>query len=196
MKAKILRDTTPDGLVEKINRELENSKAPFLQQACTQYKTVVIPKMRGKEIVGHEVEYSALVFIEEAGKAKEPEKEATGQQESWIYRPLNTDPDLERKLEAVEKALGFKLFIWQKTFIEKGVFRQYGETTAEILKDLLDAKAQPLDYTEPCGSVREKFYRMETKHIKEKLDNAGIATRAVFFTKGEKAEHMKTRNLT
>lgn len=196
MKTKILRDTTPDGLVKKINREFENSKAPFLQQVCTQYKTAVIPKMRGKEIVGHEVEYSALIFIEEVGETKEPEKEATGQQESWIYRPLNTDPDTERKLEAVEKALGFKLFIWQKTFIERGVFRQYGETTARILKDLLDVKAQPLDYTEPCGSVRENFYRMETKSIKEKLDNAGIATRAVFFTREEKAVYMKARNLT
>ncbi len=29
MKAKILRDTTIDGLAEKINREFENSKAPF-----------------------------------------------------------------------------------------------------------------------------------------------------------------------
>lgn len=65
MKAKILKDTTPDGLAEKINTEFENSKAPFLQQVCTQYQTAVVPKMRGKDIVGHEVEYSALVFIEE-----------------------------------------------------------------------------------------------------------------------------------
>ena len=114
MKAKILRDTTIDGLAEKINREFENSKAPFLQQVCTQYKTAVVPKMRGKEIVGHEVEYSALIFIEEVGETKKPGKEAIRQQESWIYRPLSTDPDVERKLEAVEKALGFKLFIWQK----------------------------------------------------------------------------------
>nr|UVY57299.1 MAG: hypothetical protein [Bacteriophage sp.] len=101
---------------------------------------------------------------------------------------------MERKLEAVEKALGLKLFIWQKTFIERGVFRQYGETTARILKDLLDTKAQPLDYAEPCGSVRENFYRMETRNIKEKLDNAGIATRAVFFTKEEKVAYMKMKN--
>lgn len=65
MKAKILKDTTPDGLAEKINTEFENSKAPFLQQVCTQYQTAVVPKMRGKDIVGHKVEYSALVFIEE-----------------------------------------------------------------------------------------------------------------------------------
>ena len=47
----------------------------------------------------------------------------------WIYRPIN-EPDLENTLATVEKALGFKLFIWQKTFIATGIFRQYGATTA------------------------------------------------------------------
>ena len=38
-----------------------------------------------------------------------------GKNMDWIYRPIN-EPDLENTLEAVEKALGFKLFVWQKTF--------------------------------------------------------------------------------
>ncbi len=83
MKAKILRDTTIDGLAEKINREFENSKAPFLRARARSTKLAVVPKMRGKEIVGHEVEYSALIFIEEVGETKKPEKEAMRQQESW-----------------------------------------------------------------------------------------------------------------
>ena len=33
----------------------------------------------------------------------------------WIYRTVTMDTDLEKTLEAVEKALGFKLFVWQKT---------------------------------------------------------------------------------
>ena len=66
------------------------------------------------------------------------------------------------------KSPGVQIVYLAKTFIERGVFRQYGETTARILKDLLDTKAQPLDYAEPCGSVRENFYRMETGNIKEK----------------------------
>lgn len=54
----------------------------------------------------------------------------------WIYRPIN-EPDLESILAEVEKALGFKLFVWQKTFIATGVFRQYGATTAEIIPIIL-----------------------------------------------------------
>lgn len=168
MKAKILRDTTIDGLAEKINREFENSKAPFLQQVCTQYKTAVVPKMRGKEIVGHEVEYSALIFIEEVGQAKKPEKEAIRQQESWIYRPLSTDPDVERKLEAVEKALGLKLFIWQKTFIERGVFRQYGETTARILKDLFGHKSTAVGLCRTLRKCKRKFLPHGNQKYKRK----------------------------
>lgn len=69
----------------------------------------------------------------------------------WIYRPIN-EPDLESILAEVEKALGFKLFVWQKTFIATGVFRQYGATTAEILRELLAVDARPLDYTTRPGS--------------------------------------------
>lgn len=32
----------------------------------------------------------------------------------WFYRPHYTTPELDKKIEDVEKALGFKLFIWQK----------------------------------------------------------------------------------
>ena len=32
----------------------------------------------------------------------------------WIYAPTNFSPELEKTFAAVEKALGFKLFIWQK----------------------------------------------------------------------------------
>lgn len=31
----------------------------------------------------------------------------------WIYAPTNFSPELEKTFAAVEKALGFKLFIWQ-----------------------------------------------------------------------------------
>lgn len=180
MQVKILRDTTPDGLEEKINREFGHSQNPFSKRVYTQYQTAVVPKVRGKEIVGYETEYSALVFVEEDHT----------ELENWIYRPLNSDPGLEKTLGEVEKALGFKLFIWQKTFIERGVFRQYGETTAKILRDLLSTWEKPLDYTGFPGSKIEEFYRKETREIKEKLNGAGIKTREVFFNQEEKAAYM------
>ena len=103
------------------------------------------------------------------------------------------DPDLERTLEAVEKALGFKLFVWQKTYIERGYFRQYGATTAEILRELLNKTEAPLDYTKRPVSRMERLYRDELKGIKEKLDAAGIPTRPVFFTKQDKEKYLREK---
>ena len=109
----------------------------------------------------------------------------------WIYRTMPMDPDLEKTLEAVEKALGFKLFVWQKTYIEHGYFRQYGATTAEILRELLNVSEAPLDYTRKPSSRMQSIYREELRKIKEKLDAAGIYTRPVFFTKRDKETYFK-----
>ena len=116
-----------------------------------------------------------------------------GHNNDWIYRKIPTSPYMEKKLEAVEKALGFKLFVWQKTFITTGYFRQYGETTARILKDLLDTDDEPLDYSARPRDIRAQFYRDETRKIKEKLDTAGIITRTVFFTKNEKNRYYREK---
>ena len=87
----------------------------------------------------------------------------------WIYRTVPMDPDLEKTLEAVEKALGFKLFVWQKTYIEHGYFRQYGATTAEILRELLNVSEAPLDYTRKPSSRMQSIYREELKEIKKHI---------------------------
>lgn len=108
----------------------------------------------------------------------------------WIYRPIN-EPDLENTLAAVEKALGFKLFVWQKTFIATGIFRQYGATTAEILRELLAVDARPLDYTTSPGSRMGAFYREELLKIKEKLDAAGVPTRKAATSRQQLREYMK-----
>ena len=111
----------------------------------------------------------------------------------WIYSQIRTTPYREKQLEDVEKALGFKLFFWQKTFIESGHFRKYGETTARILKDLLAIDDEPLDYSARPGNARAEFYWKETKKIKEKLDATGIITRTVFFTKDEKNRYYREK---
>lgn len=109
---------------------------------------------------------------------------------NWIYRSVNSlDSEFEKTIRAVENALGFKLFVWQKAYIENGHFRQMGATTAEILRDLLDVSAEPIDYTEGAENQRQQFYRRELREIKAKLDGAGIPTRAVFFSKRDKWEY-------
>lgn len=109
---------------------------------------------------------------------------------NWIYRSVNSlDSEFEKTIRAVENALGFKLFVWQKAYIENGHFRQMGATTAEILRDLLDVSAEPIDYTEGAANKRQQFYRRELREIKAKLDGTGIPTRAVFFSQRDKWEY-------
>lgn len=100
-------------------------------------------------------------------------------------------PDEEKFFEAIEKTLGFKLFVWQKTFIKSGEFRRYGETTAKVLRALFQYDVPPIDFTLPAHSVREKVYRAELLEIKRKLNENGIRTREVVTTKREKDAWLK-----
>lgn len=99
--------------------------------------------------------------------------------------------DEEKFFEAIEKSLGFKLFVWQKTFIKSGEFRRYGETTAKVLRELFRYDAPPIDFILPAHSVREKIYRAELLEIKRKLNENGIRTREVFTSKKEKNAWLK-----
>lgn len=106
---------------------------------------------------------------------------------NWIYRSTNPpDGEFEKTIRAVESALGFKLFVWQKTYIEYGEFRKYGATTAKVLRDLLDVSAVPIDHSERETSNLERLYRRELRDIKTRLDSAGVPTRTVFFSKKDK----------
>ena len=108
----------------------------------------------------------------------------------WIY--VNPYPEYEELFKRIEAALGFKLFTWQKSFIVLGHFRRYGETTAMILKELLDTEAAPLDYTRRCMSHREDFYRRELRGIQECLKDAGIKTRVVFWSAEDKRRYAES----
>lgn len=129
-----------------------------------------------------------LAAYEETGLT--PEEIQAHISAKWIYNSVDPDDqDLGQKIEAVEKVMGFKLFVWQKAFIARGQFRQMGATTAEILRDLLDVSALPIDYSERERNSMERFYRRELREIKLKLDEAGIPTRTVFFSKKDKWEY-------
>lgn len=110
--------------------------------------------------------------------------------DKWIYE--NNFPEYEELFKRIEAALGFKLFLWQKSFIVMGHFRRYGETTARILKELLDTEAAPLDYTKQPASHTEKFYKQELREIQERLQNAGIETRVVFWSVADKQRYRES----
>lgn len=100
-------------------------------------------------------------------------------------------PEFEKQFEAIEAALGFKLFAWQKAYIAYGHFRQYGATTAEILRELMQVEAFPLDYTKRPTTQREAWYRGFLREIKQQLDAAGVPTREVFFNQQQKRAYME-----
>ena len=58
---KILRDETPGGLAEKINKGLEENTRSWDTVTGIKYQVAVIPIMRGKEIARFKTEYSALI---------------------------------------------------------------------------------------------------------------------------------------
>lgn len=82
----------------------------------------------------------------------------------WIY--VNPYPEYEELFKRIEAALGFNLFVWQKSFIVTGHFRQYGETTAKVLRELLDTEVAPLDYTRRCMNSRKIFIGVNLERCK------------------------------
>lgn len=110
----------------------------------------------------------------------------------WIFACVG-DPKWDNLFEEVEKALGFKLFYWQKTYIMGSEIRRFGGTTANILRSLLDVEGDPLDYTRPASGKRDKFYRDTLLDIKEKLNKAVIKTREVWRSKAKKDAFYKKR---
>lgn len=116
--------------------------------------------------------------------------------EQYKLNPYREMPLMDEKLEAwitaVEKALGYKLFFWQKTYIEKGAFRQYGETTAKILRELSQTELLPIDFRQyRRHGRREHIYCEQLLETKAILDNAGIQTRAVITCEKEYREYLR-----
>ena len=99
--------------------------------------------------------------------------------------------------DAVEKALGFQLFSWQKEYIDLGcgyADRRTGRTTAQILHHLLNIDEKPIDFSMPPLTRREAIAKQNYRDIWEKLRDAGIPTRAVFWNKEDKEFYKKGLN--
>ena len=108
-----------------------------------------------------------------------------------IYASGYFGEEQEKQFEAIEAALGFKLFAWQKAYIVTGKFRKYGATTAEILRDLMQVESYPLDFTKRPTNAAVALYRDVLREIKQQLDDAGVPTREVFFNQQQKRAYME-----
>lgn len=106
----------------------------------------------------------------------------------WIYHIPEKNYGIV-DFDAVEKALGFRLFGWQKEYIITGCAyagRRTGKTTAEILHQLLSVDEEPIDFSRPAPSTRIAINRQYYRDIWEKLRDAGIPMRPVFWSKEDK----------
>lgn len=102
-------------------------------------------------------------------------------------------PEEEKLFEAIEAAIGFKLFVWQKTYILTGKWRRFGKTTAECIRELIYPTNTPIDYSDKPRNMREDFHRRELRRIQEKLSDAGIKTRQVLWNKRDKYDYEKRK---
>jgi hypothetical protein len=108
----------------------------------------------------------------------------------WIYHsPWEGCSTID--FDAIEKALGFRLFGWQKSYILHQGYRRMGRTTAEILQMLFDKEQydNPIDFSEPPRNKRLAIFRQQFREIWEKLRNAGIEMRPVFWSKEDKKKY-------
>lgn len=109
----------------------------------------------------------------------------------WIYHILEKNYGIV-DFDAVEKALGFRLFGWQKDYIITGcayASRRTGKTTSEILHQLLSVDEEPIDFSRPAPSTRIAINRQYYRDIWEKLRDAGIPMRLVFWSRGDKKKY-------
>lgn len=110
------------------------------------------------------------------------------------YREFVFPGSLEKWFAAVENALGFKLFFWQKTYIEYGIFRRFGKTTAEILRELSQINEPPIDLIKyKTRGNKERLFYDELLRVKETLDAAGIPTREVLLSERDRTKWLRQK---
>ena len=173
----------------------------FISGMITTYEKVVEQDLTPKKINMTNKEAAEILETVRGMSANKEEDEAFNlaikaleeqDKYQWIFACAG-DPKWDGLFEKVEKALGFKLFYWQKTYIMGSEIRRFGGTTANILRSLLDVEGDPLDYTRPASGKRDKFYRDTLLDIKEKLNKAVIKTREVWRSKAKKDAFYKKR---
>lgn len=112
----------------------------------------------------------------------------------WIFNYSNIVA--KHDWDMIEKALGFKLFVWQKMWVDDlcDVYgqRRTGKAVADCLKMLLAGDmSEPIDMSMPPTNAQNRAFRDTLQDIKKKLDEAGVETRTVLFSFAEKKIYHK-----
>lgn len=127
-------------------------------------------------------EYKSLGSVEELKEAKEIHKIAY-LQDAFFQK----DKEIFGK---IEKALGFRLYSWQKSYMYTGHFRRIGSTTAECLKRLLFDDT-PIDFSQKPRNMKEDCERSAMIRIYNTLQEAGIKTNPILRNRKEKESYMR-----
>lgn len=99
----------------------------------------------------------------------------------WLFSYINNSCfkiESGFNFEEVEKAIGFKLSYWQKSYIINEQLQEYQKSIAKILRDLLtNVDDEPLNLL--AFTRTSVQYKKELIQMKEILDKAEIKTRKI-----------------
>ena len=151
-------------------------------------------EIMGRPIFTHEFLYIADE-LKEKSKKDFMSIQITEEPPEWLYHTPFEDRSCV-DFDTVEKALGFRLFGWQKDYIISDcaytyASRRTGKTTAHILRYLLNVNKEPIDFSRPAQSKRMDIIRQDCRDIWEKLRDAGIEMRPVFWSNEDKKNYKK-----
>lgn len=148
-------------------------------------------EVMGRPIFTHEFPHIADELKEKSKKDFMSIKIEEVTSEWLYYSPFERDSWVD--FDAVEKALGFRLFGYQKSYILGQGFRQMGRTTSEILRMLFDKEQydNPIDFSGPARNYQKAIFRQQFRDIWEKLHDAGIDMRPVFWSIEDKKKYEK-----
>lgn len=98
-----------------------------------------------------------------------------------IYAPV---VPIEQEIKIIEKALGYKLFVWQKSMIYSGMLRRAGKTTAWVIRRLLYEDDIYIGFT--YEKPEDRFENKELLKIADLLKDTGLIKAKI---------HLNRRNL-
>lgn len=117
------------------------------------------------------------------------------QEYEWQHREIG-QPTLDELFSKINEALGIELWIWQKTYMTMGTYRQMGATTAQCLRVLLFSETTPLDYSSPPRTAREDCERQQLRGLYQDIDAGMITKMSWAFTVAEESYDRETHTRT